>query len=130
MKGIKLCAECANYSMRKHACKICKDPGAADQPFYNDCPLPDVTDAGWISCNDRLPEEQPSIFASLKGTDMWKDTMPERTSDDVRCVCEFGDGKRTVTHSRTVDGIWEIEKKPVNRKVIYWMENPEPPTGE
>ena len=47
MKGIKLCADCAFYSMKTHECgrgaKI--EPNISkgeDVGFYVDCPLPDV----------------------------------------------------------------------------------------
>ena len=51
MKGIKLCAECANYDLKKHKCKM----GASreDNPrdkFYDDCPLPDVVAV--VRCKD------------------------------------------------------------------------------
>ena len=43
MKGIRLCAECANYSMKKHRCIIgCNKEENAQDKFYDDCPLPDV----------------------------------------------------------------------------------------
>ena len=43
MKGIRICAECANYSTKKHRCTL----GASKEddprnPFYDDCPLPEV----------------------------------------------------------------------------------------
>ena len=51
MKGIALCAECADYDKRKHCCKR----GASREddprnPFYDDCPLPEVV---------RVPEREP-----------------------------------------------------------------------
>lgn len=56
MKGIKLCAECANYSKEKHRCTL----GATKEddprnPFYDDCPLPEVAPvvhARWLDCGD------------------------------------------------------------------------------
>ena len=42
MKGIKICGGCANYDWKKHKCKICEDEGKPTDPFYADCPLPDV----------------------------------------------------------------------------------------
>lgn len=43
MKGIKCCAECADYSMKKHKCtRGVKDPGKATDSFYADCPLVDA----------------------------------------------------------------------------------------
>ena len=51
MKGIALCAECADYDKRKHCCRR----GASREddprnPFYDDCPLPEVV---------RVPEREP-----------------------------------------------------------------------
>lgn len=44
MKGIACCADCAYYNLRKHRCtRGCKDEGAAQDHFYRDCPLPDIT---------------------------------------------------------------------------------------
>lgn len=52
MKGIKLCIECANYNIEKHSCSIgCNKETDASDPFYDDCPLPDVTEVSvgeWI----------------------------------------------------------------------------------
>ena len=43
MKGIKCCAECADYSLKKHKCtRGAKDPGKASDSFYADCPLDDA----------------------------------------------------------------------------------------
>lgn len=52
MKGIKCCAECADYSLKKHKCTCgAKDPGKASDSFYADCPLDDaepVRNGRWI----------------------------------------------------------------------------------
>lgn len=53
MKGITLCAECTYYDKKKHRCKrgASKERFAID-PFYDDCPLPDVVEvrhAKWVS---------------------------------------------------------------------------------
>ena len=43
MKGIKLCAECANYNLKTHKCRIgSHDESDPRLPFFCDCPLPDV----------------------------------------------------------------------------------------
>lgn len=43
MKGISICSECANYDMKKHKCRLgCKEEINPKDPFYDDCPLPDV----------------------------------------------------------------------------------------
>ena len=78
----------------------------------------------WIKVSDRMPEERDTIFAKLKGTDKWKSAMFEKMSEDVRVVVVFEDGTRMVHHSYTVDGKWDIEKKPTKRTVTHWMPNP------
>lgn len=51
MKGIKLCAECANYSTKLHKCTAgAVDEGKAQDSFYADCPLPDVVEV--VRCKD------------------------------------------------------------------------------
>lgn len=81
----------------------------------------------WIKCEDKMPAERETIFAKFKGTDSWRKSMFERISDDVRIVEEFEDGTRRVSHSHTIDGEWEAEKKPLKRKVTHWMPNPDLP---
>lgn len=85
---------------------------------------------GWIKCSDEMPKERDTIFAKLKGTDKWKSAMFEKMSEDVRVVVVFEDGTRRVHHSYTVDGKWDIEKKPPKRTVTHWMPNPELPKEE
>lgn len=81
----------------------------------------------WIPVSEKLPEEHDTIFAKLKGTDKWNDAMCEKMSADVTVVCVLENGERVVSHSRTVDGEWDIEKKPIKRKVTHWMQPPKPP---
>lgn len=81
----------------------------------------------WIKCSDGMPEERDTIFAKLKGTDKWKPAMFEKMSEDVRVVVVFEDGTRRVHHSYTVDGKWDVEKKPPKRTVTHWMPNPKLP---
>ena len=51
MKGIKLCAECADYNWKKHKCNrgSSVETNARD-PFYDDCPLPEVVEV--VRCKD------------------------------------------------------------------------------
>ena len=51
MKGIKLCAECADYNWKKHKCNRGSsiETNARD-PFYDDCPLPEVVEV--VRCKD------------------------------------------------------------------------------
>ena len=56
MKGIRYCGNCADYDKNRHRCKA----GAtietdARDPFYDDCPLPNVRDeihGEWINRKD------------------------------------------------------------------------------
>ena len=51
MKGIKLCAECADYNWKKHKCnRGSSDETNARNPFYDDCPLPEVVEV--VRCKD------------------------------------------------------------------------------
>ena len=81
----------------------------------------------WIKCEDKMPEERDSIFAKFKGTEKWSNAMFEKMSEDVRVVVVFEDGTRRVHHSYTVDGKWDVEKKPPKRTVTHWMQNPDLP---
>ena len=43
MKGISVCGDCAHYNKKKHYCMMgAKKETNAQDPFYDDCPLPDV----------------------------------------------------------------------------------------
>lgn len=55
MKGITLCAECTYYDKKKHRCKrgASKERFAID-PFYDDCPLPDVVEVDRLGKVGRL----------------------------------------------------------------------------
>lgn len=51
MKGINICAECAYYSMKKHACtRGAKEENDPRAKFYDDCPLEDVVPV--VLCKD------------------------------------------------------------------------------
>lgn len=81
----------------------------------------------WIPVEERLPKEHDSVFAKLKGTDKWYSGMFEKMSDEVIVACEYGDGTRVTTTSKTIDGSWLIEAQAIFKlKVIYWRPLPEP----
>ena len=80
---------------------------------------------GWISCEDRLPEEYNSIFAKLKGTAKWNEAMFEKISEDVNVTVEYENGKRKTMTLHTVDGKWKKDRF-VKFKVIAWQPLPEP----
>ena len=90
-----------------------------------------MTDNNWISVEDRLPPEHDSVYHHLKGTTSWTDKMFDKISNDYRVVFKFEDGRRVVSHDKTIDGQWSCEKYkflhnfPEYRgKVTHWMENP------
>ena len=78
-KLIKICAECADYDMKKHRCRR----GATREedprnPFYDDCPLPDAVAATDINvgataehcvcCGDIIPEGRQVCIRCEGGT--------------------------------------------------------------
>lgn len=74
----------------------------------------------WIPCSERMPDEHDSIFAKLKGSEKWRKTMFEKTSDEVNTTVEFEDGKRRTKTLYTVDGKWSGGNRGVKYKVIAW----------
>lgn len=44
MKGISCCGDCSYYSQLEMCLRGSKDAGSAQDPFYKDCPLPDVVE--------------------------------------------------------------------------------------
>ena len=79
----------------------------------------------WIPCEECLPEEHLTAFAKLKGTEKWRDTMPEKMSDKVLATIMFPDGERMTTRAWTVDGRWKYDYA-MPFEVIAWMSFPEP----
>lgn len=70
MKGIKCCAECADYSLKKHKCtRGAKDPGKATDSFYADCPL---VDAQPLRCGRWIPTEYDSYADGAPVWDKWE----------------------------------------------------------
>ena len=120
-KLIKEFEEICGYTMRPHEFHVLNDVLALLKEEKSE------NLSNWIKCSDRMPEERDSIFAKFKGTDKWKNTMFEKMSEDVRVAVVFEDGTRRVHHSYTVDGKWDVEKKPPKRIVTHWMLNPELP---
>lgn len=76
--------------------------------------LPDADD-GWISCEDRLPEENHWLGGSGK-----------QFSDNVLVsVINRDDEDEWVDISQTIDGNWTLEL-PRYCKIIAWMPLPKP----
>lgn len=83
---------------------------------------------GWIPCSERLPEEHDSIFAKLKGTDKWKRTMFEKTSDIVNVIISDNKGNVVTTYANTIDGKWSCDllKCYKEYRIIAWQPLPDP----
>ena len=86
---------------------------------------------GWIPVEERLPEEEPSIFAKFKGTSKWSNSMFEKTSKEVNVTIEDDKGKKVTTHAHTCDGEWKCDLLRYNKtyRVTAWMPLPEPYEG-
>lgn len=126
MKAIKLCAECADYDMKKHRCRRGAvseaDPRA---PFYDDCPLPEALFDGtlwnegyqagrlealedkWIPVTERLPEENDRYLCNVKSF-----AFPG---------CSY----HAILHYDKHDGF--REGNIYTDDVTHWMPLPEPP---
>ena len=116
-------------------------------PFPDDCPsyngdtnalidnikqivqeVAEEYNGGWIPCSERMPEEQDSMFAKLKGTDKWNNNMFEKRSNEVNVTIVNDKGSRVVTHAITIDGKWSCELLKMSKTlhVIAWQPLPEP----
>lgn len=88
----------------------------------------------WTPCSVGMPDEHDSVFAKFKGTDRWNSAMFEKKSYEVIVAYEYEDGTRKVSSSKTLDGVWKMEKEyagaGLGLKVIAWMPLPEPYKGE
>lgn len=86
------------------------------------------TVGGWISVKDRMPEEHPSIFAPLYGSEKWSNAMWRNESDRVLVTILFPDGTHTVDKGKLQDGKWKTGVSPVlPQEVTHWAVWPEPP---
>lgn len=86
------------------------------------------TVGGWISVNDRLPEEHESIFYKLLGTSKWSKAMWKQESEKVLVYVSFPDGTGVVTTGGLHDSGWMTTiSKLLPQTVTHWMPLPEPP---
>ena len=138
MRAIDVDAFKADYHMADE-CKDCETPVRACEydrvytkmdfcSWLDDAPTIEP-EPQWIPCQERLPEEQDSIFAKYYGTDRWRNGMMRKRSDRVIVTVEYPDGKRATDVASTSDGRWVNSISVVKRKVIAWMPLPEPYRG-
>ena len=86
---------------------------------------------GWISVEDKLPEQHESIFARWYGTEKWSKAMWLMASDLVIVAIRFKDGTGTVRTGDLRDGVWYTSvARSLEPVVTHWMPFPEPPKGE
>lgn len=83
---------------------------------------------GWIPCSERLPEEHDSMLARFKVTDKWRDSMFEKTSNEVIVTISDEKGEKVTTHAHTTDGTWkcDILRACPTYRVIAWQPFPDP----
>lgn len=124
MKGITVCGDCAYYSMKKHKCtRGCTDEGTAQDHFYVDCPLPDVSPVEWVSVEDRLPAEMEDK-SPYSG---WSDDV--RPSNDVLVFLRHEKRQTVAWYSyssrnwTTVDECHAYETSAIS----HWAALPQPP---
>ena len=80
MKGIRLCFECADYDKKKHRClRGAKTEDNPQDPFYDDCPLPDVAPVvhgRWIT-----DESGVSVCSNCGEEHEWDEYRPTYCED-------------------------------------------------
>ena len=81
---------------------------------------------GWISVDEKMPEEQDSIFANFYNTPRWDINMFRKVSNDILVIAEFEDGIQKVFVSRTHDGVMQSVSKFFKHKITHWMPFPLP----
>ena len=83
---------------------------------------------GWIPCSVAMPEERDSMFAKLKGTRKWNDSMFEKISEEVNVTISDENGDKVTTHAYTTDGKWKCDLLRFHKEysVIAWQPLQEP----
>ena len=84
----------------------------------------------WVSVEERLPEEHPSMFARFFGTDRWSVGMFKVCSHAVIVTYKDETGNSRTTMGYTVDGAWRFTVGLITGEVTHWMPIPEPPGKE
>ena len=80
----------------------------------------------WILVTKKMPEENDSIFAKLKGTAEWKPGMFEKISKNVLTTVKYDDGTLLSKQAHTIDGKWKTELSCLGGTVIAWKPYPDP----
>lgn len=75
----------------------------------------------WIPVSERMPKEYDSIFARLKGTNKWSESMFEKTSYKVIVKVKYADGTILTETAYTTDGKWKLTHPTFNGTVIAWQ---------
>mgnify|MGYP003262119331 CR=1 FL=1 len=69
MKVLKLCGDCAYYDEKGHKCYICESIETNPKsPFFDDCPLDDVKETGWIPITYRKAMEDDGFADDVQYT--------------------------------------------------------------
>lgn len=80
----------------------------------------------WIPVSERMPKEHDSVFARLKGTNKWSESMFEKTSYKVIVTVKYADGTLLTETAYTTDGKWKLTHPTFNGTVIAWQPFPDP----
>lgn len=87
----------------------------------------EIEENDWISVDEKMPEEQDSIFAKFKGTDKWCELFWERQSSTVLTILTSNSEQDFVVGTgKTIDGEWRTTPLTLQDElhVIYWMPFP------
>ena len=132
MRAIDADALLEKFNRRADIMAVLTDEDLAkDFAFF--CKLADAVEemptiCGWISVNDRLPDEHDSLFANHP---YLKKNMWAKESDNVIVYVRFPDGTGRSTEGKLQDGKWWTMISPaLEPTVTHWMPLPEAPKGD
>lgn len=82
---------------------------------------------GWIPVEQDMPKEHDSMFAKLKDTDKWSNSMFEKCSDVVSVNVVDKYGKSATTTAHTIDGKWSCDllRFDSSCRITHWQPLPE-----